>query len=438
MKQELDKEKLLQRSQHFCMIPWTHMHMWPNGNTFLCCVSDSDVPIGNFNQSGLKKLWNSSKVKEARLRLLRDEPLPECRRCYSLERDAKINTLRNQSNLSYGEKFWHLVESTSPAGEVDQMNMAYLDIRFSNICNLRCRSCGPELSSSWLADEAALIGYKRLPPVIQVEEPERLWTELLPLLNQVESVNFAGGEPLLHEEHYKILSHWIKSGHVNHDIAYTTNFTNLKFKEWNALELWPHFSRINLYASLDASGPRAEYMRKGTNWARVLANRQNLADSCPKVKFHITPTVGIFNVWHLPDFLEEWLAKGLVRPDRIATNLITRPTFQDFRFLPQFFLDEICEKYHHTLRRLLETSDWSAEEKQALRRSMLSVVEFANTKKDLPAKFEAIGIDKFLSHTELLDRQRGESFTEVFPELAFLRERKTRAYKWGELWQNHL
>lgn len=438
MKQELDKEKLLQRSQHFCMIPWTHMHMWPNGNAFLCCVSDSDVPVGNFNQSSLKELWNSPKVKDARQRLLRDEPLAECRRCYSLERDAKISTLRNQSNQRYGEKFWNLVESTQPDGGVDQLNMAYLDIRFSNICNLRCRSCGPELSSSWLPDEAAIIGFKRLPPVIQVDEPERLWTELLPFLNQVESVNFAGGEPLLHEEHYKILSHWIENGHVDHNIAYTTNFTNLKFKHWNALELWPHFPKINLYASLDASGPRAEYMRKGTIWSRVLANRQSLAAACPGVNFYITPTVGIFNVWHLPDFIADWLDQGLVKPNRIATNFITRPTFQDFRFLPQPFLDEICDKYNDTLHRQLAKNDWSASEKEAFRRSMLSVVEFAQTKKDLPAAFERVGIDKFLSHTEYLDRQRDENFTEVFPELAFLRDRKTHAYKWGDLWQSHL
>jgi hypothetical protein len=69
---------------------------------------------------------------------------------------------------------------------------------------------------------------------------------------------------------------------------------------------------------------------------------------------------------------------------------------------------------------------------------MLSVVEFANSKKDLPAKFESTGIDKFLSHTELLDRQRGEKFSEIFPELAFLQERRTRTYEWGEIWLNHL
>lgn len=414
------------------------MHMWPNGNTFLCCVSDSDVPVGNFNQSSLKELWNSDKFKDARQRLLRDEPLPECRRCYSLERDAKISTLRNQSNQRYGKKFWHLVENTSAEGEVDQVNMAYLDIRFSNLCNLRCRSCGPELSSSWLADETALAGFKRLPSVIQVDEPERLWTELRPLLNQVESVNFAGGEPLLHEEHYKILSHWIESGHVDHNIAYTTNFTNLSFKQWDVLDLWPQFSRINLYASLDASGPRGEYMRKGTNWAKVIKNRKNLAKSCPKVNFYVTPTVGAFNVWHLPDFLDIWFTRGLLRPDRIATNFVTRPAFLDMRILPKDFLDKVCDKYNDTLRGLLQSFDWKPEEKEALRRSLLSVVEFANTKKDLPANFETVGINKFLSHTELLDRQRGESFTEIFPELAFLRERRTQEYNWGEIWQNHL
>lgn len=414
------------------------MHMWPNGNTFLCCVSDTNLPIGNFNTSSLKELWNSEKLREVRTKLLRDEPLPECRRCYSLENDAKISTLRNQVNQSYGSKFWHLVESTGPEGEVEKLNMAYLDIRFSNLCNLRCRSCGPELSSAWSPDETALAGFKRLPTVIQVDEPERLWNELRPLLNQVESVNFAGGEPLLHEEHYKILSHWIESGHVKHSLSYTTNFTNLAFKDWDVLKLWPHFSNINVYASLDASGARGEYMRKGTKWDRVIKNRKSLAKACPKVNFYITPTIGVFNVWHFPDFLDTWLTRGLVRPNRIETNFITRPTFLDMRILPKDFLDRVSDKYNDTLRGLLQSFDWTREEKDALRRSMLSVVEFANTKKDLPANFESIGIDKFISHTEILDRHRGEDFAKIFPELAFLRERRKTDYNWGDVWLNHL
>jgi hypothetical protein len=225
---------------------------------------------------------------------------------------------------------------------------------------------------------------------------------------------------------------------VDHNIAYTTNFTNLKFKDWNALELWPHFPRINLYASLDASSARAEYMRKGTSWPRVLENRRRLAEACPKVNFYVTPTVSVFNVWHLPDFLSEWLVAGLLQPNRIATNVVTRPTFLDIRLLPRPYLDEVCDKYNDTLRRLLENQGWTTGEKESLRRSMLSVVEFAQTKKDLPEKFESVGIDKFLSHTRFLDRQRSENFEETFPELAFLRERKTQDYTWGDLWQNHL
>ena len=30
--------------------------------------------------------------------------------------------------------------------------MPYIDFRFSNLCNFKCRTCGPDLSSSWYED----------------------------------------------------------------------------------------------------------------------------------------------------------------------------------------------------------------------------------------------------------------------------------------------
>lgn len=34
-------------SKSFCIMPWTHLHTWPNGNVFPCCIADSAKPIGN-------------------------------------------------------------------------------------------------------------------------------------------------------------------------------------------------------------------------------------------------------------------------------------------------------------------------------------------------------------------------------------------------------
>lgn len=410
------------------------MHMWPNGKTFYCCVSDSNSPIGNVNESSLKELWNSEKMRLARKKFLNNETLPDCKRCQSLEKNAKLKTLRTQANFDYGENHWSVVESTQEDGRVDQLNLPYLDFRFSNLCNLRCRSCGPELSSSWLKDEKTLIGRKRFPNVIQPDNLEKIWEELLPHLDKVESVNFAGGEPLIEEYHYKLLNHWISISYSPKTICYTTNFSVFQFKKWNVLNLWKHFPKILLVASLDATGSRAEYMRKGTQWKQILENRKLLEKECPHVRFEISPTVSIYNVWHLPDFLSEWITAGLLGPEKIRINMLTFPNFMDVRNLPETFIAEVIAKYERVLQQLETTIPMKDSKKEALRNSFYAVIHFLNSAHEIPQAEKAVNLQKFLDHTKILDVLREEDFCSTYPELAFLMNSGPQKHKWEQLW----
>ena len=48
------------------------------------------------------------------------------------------------------------------------MGMRYMDIRFSNIRNMKCRTCGPELSSQWATEYVAdLYGKHELANVLK-------------------------------------------------------------------------------------------------------------------------------------------------------------------------------------------------------------------------------------------------------------------------------
>lgn len=52
----LDKEKLLTESKNFCMAPWIHMHLFPAGTTYPCCLADSDLPVRKRYQEHLSYL----------------------------------------------------------------------------------------------------------------------------------------------------------------------------------------------------------------------------------------------------------------------------------------------------------------------------------------------------------------------------------------------
>ena len=138
-------------------MPWIHMHMWPAGTTYPCCLSDPNHPVGNTQEQSLQDIWNGPEMRKLRLNMLEDKKSPECRRCYELEENG-VWTLRNSSNANF-EHHLNKVEQTAEDGSAGDVNMAYMDIRFSNLCNLKCSSCGPQFSSSWCEDHKQTHGY---------------------------------------------------------------------------------------------------------------------------------------------------------------------------------------------------------------------------------------------------------------------------------------
>ena len=65
----MTKEAYL-NNKTFCMLPWTHLHMWPNGETYPCCLADSRMPIGSSHDNTIQELWNNDKMRAIRNNML--------------------------------------------------------------------------------------------------------------------------------------------------------------------------------------------------------------------------------------------------------------------------------------------------------------------------------------------------------------------------------
>ena len=222
----MTKEAYL-NNKTFCMLPRTHLHMWPNGETYPCCLADSRMPIGSSHDNTIQELWNNDKMRSLRNAMLEGRESQECRRCYEQERSG-IQTLRMSSNKEFADHWWK-VEETEEDGSAGMVNMAYLDIRFSNLCNLRCRTCGPNFSTSWYDDHVKMHGDPGIPQLLKVgKDMDTFFKELEPMLLDVEKVYFAGGEAIITEEHYRVLDYWLHHKMTDVKLSYTTNFTNFK------------------------------------------------------------------------------------------------------------------------------------------------------------------------------------------------------------------
>jgi sulfatase maturation enzyme AslB (radical SAM superfamily) len=225
-------------------------------------------------------------MKELRLNMLAGKKSKGCSYCYELEEVGGAPTFRQLTNTNFSQHYDY-VETTNKDGSLEKVKMNYLDIRFNNLCNLKCQTCCHEFSSSWHEDRLKLEPSYSSPKVIQVDSDKGLWNELYPLLKTTEQAYFAGGEPLICDQHYKVLDYWLEIGRDDVAIMYQTNFALLSHNKFKVLDYWKKFKFVTVLASIDDCGPRAEYLRKGTDWPLIEKNRQQLKEQCPEVKIFL-------------------------------------------------------------------------------------------------------------------------------------------------------
>ena len=400
-----DRERyLLTESSTVCIYPWIHLHAYPTGEAYPCCHAEMAHPVGNCKTQTLAEIWQDQPMQQLRQDMLEERENATCARCYEQEA-AGFFSGRRSANKHHG----HHIEKL----EHNPFEMTYWDIRFSNLCNLSCRSCGHIFSSSWYQDQAKLAGPEWLinnqPLNFAGRTETDIWEQLLPHFDYVEQIYFAGGEPLMMEEHYRILDELERRGRFDVRLIYNTNFTQTRLKDRSVFDYWCRFESVAVGASLDAMGPRAEYIRHGTRWDRVLENRRQMIDLCPNVDFYISPTLSIMNAMHLPDFHRHWVEQGLLRPQDLNVNILQDPAYYRIDIATQEYKQQIAERYQDHIA-WLEPLDSLSRATVGFRSALEFMMSTDNT----------YLIDTFWRQTHRLDSLRDENILEVLPELAVL------------------
>ena len=399
------EKELLLDSETFCILPWMHLHSYPDGRAYPCCFAFERTTVGNLNHESMEQVFNGEKMKKMRVNMLEGKKCKECVKCYDQEKSGFFS-LRLSSNKHFGHNI-PLVHNTLPDGKADFV-IKYWDIRFSNLCNMACRSCGTWFSSNWYEDHKKITGS---PPnhakIMKVgRSTNDIWEQLLDQFDNVEQFYFAGGEPIIMEEHYRILKELDKRKMYHVRLIYNTNFSKTAFKDIDVFELWNKFESVSIGASLDAEGPRAELMRKGTKWDEIVANRKRMMQVCPKVDFYISSTVGLINSLHVADFHRSWVDQGLIKPSDFNFNLLQSPGWQRMDILPREFKEKVKKKYQDHIA-WLKTKD-------PLTRATKG---FESALKWMYANDNIKHLGRFFENTRKYDAVRNEDTPSVFPEL---------------------
>lgn len=399
------EEFLLKESKTFCIYPWIHIHAYPTGEAYPCCHAEMAYPVGNCRSNTLNEIWQDQPMANLRNDMLNETKHPACARCYEQE-EAGFFSGRRSANKHHGHHIKKIAENP--------FELTYWDIRFSNLCNLSCRSCGHIFSSSWYQDQAELAGgdwKKHNKPLNYAGRWETdIWEQLEPHLDYVEQIYFAGGEPLLMEEHYNILEELVRRERFDVRLIYNTNFTHTQLKDRSVFEYWKLFKSVAVGASLDAYGARGEYIRKGTKWDTVQKNREEMMRVCPNVDFYISPTLSIMNADHLPDFHREWVNAGLIKPQDLNVNILQDPAYYRIDIATKKYKDHLRNKYEQHLQ-------WLRPQDPLQR----ATVGFESAINFMDSTDNSHLIPEFWRRTEVLDRLRNEDVLKVLPELIELK-----------------
>lgn len=403
---KIDKDYLLNESKTFCMFPWMHLNATPLGNVYPCCSSDYTAPFDSCKNKSLAEIFNGNKMKELRLNMLADKKSSICDYCYKHEESSPYS-FRTYSIEHFGKDFDELVTTTLEDGTVPDFKMKYFDIRFSNICNFKCRTCGSEFSSQWAQEmkqhDHVEQGYR----IIQhADDSGNLLEEIKAQVPNMTLAYFAGGEPLITDEHYVLLEEMIRTG-KNKEITlrYNTNMSNFKYKKYDILDLWSRFKRVEVAASIDHYGERAEWLRHGTDWGVVESNLKSIRD-LDFIDYQYNTVLSIFNYTTLGNFYQYLIDKDLLRyNDMISIYRALTPSYYAAMALPK----PLKEKGTVELQKIY---NFMTENKWYQYQHIQDSITFTNSEDTWNIQKE-----QFQHHTNRRDKIRNEDFVSVFPEL---------------------
>ena len=376
-----------------CALPWVHKYVNPQGLVMPCCVGNENYPLGNINHQKLDEI----STKPIQDQMIKGERPDACSRCWQYE-DIGIISDRQQANID-----WAVYDNQK------QFKLRFLDIRLSNKCNLMCRMCSGKFSNRIAQEEEKLYGTtKYKDEVLSPELVEKQFAYINENINDIEHVYFAGGEPLINEEHYRILQLLIDNKKTDIKISYNTNFSLLKFKKHNIIDYWSKFNNVTIGASIDLIGNQSNYVRHGVDY-KTLESNYNKIKNLKNVTFRITSVLHSMNLYNLPELQKRWIDLGVDCKD-ISFNLLVNPSEQAIIVLPDHYKNIALVKIQSHIE-YLKTVPNSID----LINKWIEVRTFMTSRSDTHL------LGEFFRLTDDKDRIRHQKFEDYFPEYKNLR-----------------
>lgn len=379
-----------------CILPWIHLQITNDGDCRACCNASMDT-LGNVLQDDVVKIWNNQNYKQLRQDMIDGIENDHCKPCYDSER-LGLYSKRQRENKDWA-KYTHITNS-----DTAEFKIRHLDVRFNNVCNFKCRYCGPEHSHSWYTDYKTLGIPVHSKQAINVNGDQLLEIVKDKIIDDLESIFFCGGEPLVMDQHLELLKLLDEKKKYDTKLLYITNLSRLSYKGVDYIELWKKFKDVNVHFSLDIVGPKLEYIRCGAVWESIEENIKTVFSYKDVLKPKIGITVSMFNASDVIDTVEYLVSTGYIDYTDIALHIVKTPTI----YSPQILPVDVKKKITADVVEFLEKHDLPIFFKSRY----TYFINYMN-EQDLYNEYKT----EFVEMTSKLDLIRDQSFTNSFPEL---------------------
>ncbi len=436
----------------FCPLPWNSINLRNNGDLRICCNTNSYSPQRgimrkedgtpyNAGRDDWNEARNAELLKEVRVSMMKGEWHPECERCRQEENNG-IRSRREYENEDWGKWFGdislkNMLPITQEDGTIDpqKQDVEFIDIRYGNFCNLKCRMCGPTDSHTWYEDHVKLTGrthYKDTHEKIELSKNNKgrwstsqydwfqqnnvYWDNFEKYAPYSKKIYIVGGEPLIIDEHTESLERLVASGRAGKvRLEYNTNLTMVPTK---LIKLWEQFKQVRIGVSIDGVGDVFDYQRTPAKWSSVYRNMQRLEEADVNLKAWYAFTVTPYNVFHFPEFMRWKLEESgldsynpVTGPRPIVTHhMCHSPKYYNVKVLPPELKQQVVEHYD-TFRVWIQSTDYNDHIKQSFEKLLDGVQKFM-----LSEDYSEQWLPEFVKTTRKLDEIRNQNVLDIVPQ----------------------
>jgi sulfatase maturation enzyme AslB (radical SAM superfamily) len=300
-----------------------------------------------------------------------------------------------------------------------------MEIKLNNLCNLRCRMCNPLDSTSWTDwDEVKPFYAKEGNYLVKTvdrfvskpgkyigpfDDTDNWWASFEKLLPHFRRVEFAGGEPLMDPQHYKILD-MLKPYGKNIEIKYATNGTTLGIKGGRTVhDYWPYFKSVAVNVSIDGINDVYNYIRGNGNFSEVEENVKEI-QTIPNV----SRVVGAFtaqagNILQAAECVDYFINKmGIV----FYSHRVSYPNVLSAQVLPKELKELAIERLEQMKLRI---PNFENIKKHPILLG-ITLRQIEDNINYLRAKDQNHLWKEFLEFNQVLDTSRGQNLLDIVPE----------------------